>query len=124
MGEEPEDIVFEMGQNDMEQREVVAKTFASLKPTEEYIAEIKATITKIQKTMHETEVDDEEDNLRTRTVAKLASDLEYTCRFEESVEREEKVKELYVLWSARIDSLREKVKTNLPKIKKEARKRR
>ena len=70
------------------------------------------------------EVDDEEDNLRTRTVAKLFTDLEYTCRFEESCLREEKVKMMYTEWTAKIDSLLQKVQSNLPKIKKAARKRR
>lgn len=124
-GTEKDDaIVFEMGQNDMEERETVVKHFEALKPLEDFIHEIKGTLTHIAKKMHETELDDEEDNIRTRTVTRLFQELEDMPRFDESCIREEIVKELYVKWTTKIDGLLLLVQKNLPRIKKAARKRR
>merc|ERR1719419_1496290 len=97
-----EEVVVELVQNDMEQRAIVFDSFDRIKPPDEYIHEIKARVTDIQKKIHETEMDDEEDNMRTRTVQKLKEDLDWTCRFDESCKREEEVIELMKKWNLKI----------------------
>lgn len=113
----------ELGEDSQEHRSEVVKAFEAQRPVDDIIKDIKGKVSLIQKKMHESQQEDEDDNIETRTRKELFADLEHRCRFEESCEREARVKEIYEKWDQKIDKLLKLTQKNLPKIKKGIRRR-